>query len=277
MLDTIVHRWLRIPYSLHISHQTIQKRAKETVLLIHGIGDTGATWNKLYGRLPDDINVIAVDLLGFGSSPRPSWGVYDARTQAHCLLATYLRLRIHGQVSIVGHSLGSLVAIDFARRYPLLVRKLILCAPPIYQPSSDKKTRDERLRRLYAISIKKPDLLIKLYGLGQKIRLLGPSMQVTEDNAPMFVRTLQASIINQRTVDDIAKVKKPITIVHGIFDAFVVRSNLTSLRSTYSNIKLVEIAAGHNLSEAYIKEIVAALAGQPVIPSAKTSSVPQSV
>lgn len=260
MLDTIVHRWLRVPYVLNVRHLIKRDDAKQTVLLIHGLGDTGDLWKELFDELPANANIIAVDLLGFGKSPRPSWGMYDARTQARCLLATFVRLGISGPIQIVGHSLGSLVAIDFARRYPLPIRQLILCAPPIYR-RQDTKTKhvDDRLRELYAVAAKKPSFLINIYGLGQKMRLLNPSIEVNKDNIEMFVKALHASIINQRTIDDIAKVKVPITIVSGVFDPFIVRGNFVALRDRYSTIRLIDIPASHNISKQYRDEIVKAL------------------
>jgi len=260
MLDTIIHRWLRVPYALNVRQIIRHKQAKHTVLLIHGLGDTGDLWKELYDQLPEDLNIVAIDLLGFGNSPRPKWGVYNARTQARSLLATYLRLGIRGPVKIVGHSLGCLVAIDFARRYPLLMRQLVLCAPPIYHPQ-DKKMRhaDDRLRELYTIAAQKPSLLVNMYGIGQKLRLLNPSIQVTKDNIEMFVKSLHSSIINQRTIDDIAKVKVPITIINGVFDPFVIQGNLAGLRDKYANVQLVNIPAGHIISKPYRIEIIKAL------------------
>lgn len=261
MLDTVIHRWLRIPYALNIRHLKRRDNAKQTILLIHGIGDTGDLWKELFDALPSDANIVAVDLLGFGNSPRPKWGIYDARTQARSLLATYLRLGLRGPVRIVGHSLGCLVAIDFARRYPMLIKQLILCAPPIYRRKDARlQHADDRLRDLYDFASKKPLLLINLFSMGQKLRLLSPSVQVTEDNIEAFMKSLHASIINQRTIDDISKVKAPITIISGAFDPFIIHANLATLRDTYTNVQLVDVTAGHNISKAYRTEIVSALA-----------------
>ncbi len=260
MFDTFLHRWLHVPYPLNVRHIRREKNAKQTILLIHGIGDTGNMWNKLIDELPKEVNVIAVDLLGFGDSPRPSWDTYDARTQARSLLATYLRLGMSGPVTVVGHSLGSLVAIDFARRYPLLVQQLILCAPPIYQPQQAKPRQiDDILREIYALAAQQPELLVNAYEIGQKLHLINPSLEVTSDNIALFTRTLHASIINQRTIDDLAKVKVPITIISGLLDPFVIRGNFVTLRKQYNNIRLIDIPAGHSVNSRYQKEIIKTL------------------
>jgi cis-3-alkyl-4-acyloxetan-2-one decarboxylase len=85
--------------------------------------------------------VIVVDLLGFGDSPKPDWATYDARTQAQSLAKTLLGLGLTQRVVLVGHSMGSLVAVEFAKRYPALVKALVLCSPPLYNvdPRDDKR------------------------------------------------------------------------------------------------------------------------------------------
>jgi len=106
MQDRLIHRWLHIPYALHTRVINAKVKPIATVLFIHGMGNSGRAWNKVIDKLPNDIRVVTIDLLGFGQSPRPAWAVYSAKTQARSVLATLLRLRLQGPVIIVGHSLG---------------------------------------------------------------------------------------------------------------------------------------------------------------------------
>src|SRR5438094_99045 len=129
MMSAIIHRWLRLPYTLHVRYNKKPKKPHATVLFIHGLGNTGDAWKEVIDKLPDDIRVISIDLLGFGQSPRPNWAVYNAKTQARSVLATFLKLRLRTPVYVVGHSLGALVGIEVAKRYPLLVKGLVLCSP----------------------------------------------------------------------------------------------------------------------------------------------------
>lgn len=72
MLDVILHKWLRIPYALNVYSNRRVKRARASVLFIHGIGNSGAAWKQVVNKLPDDINIMTIDLLGVGKSPHPS-------------------------------------------------------------------------------------------------------------------------------------------------------------------------------------------------------------
>lgn len=262
MINTLVHRWLRMPYYLNVRHIHKARKSRITVLLIHGLGDTADMWQPVIDKLPQDVSVIAVDLLGFGDSPRPAWEAYNAKAQVRSLLATCLKLRVQGPMIIVGHSLGALVAVEFAKRYPLLTKSLILCSPPIYKqiPGTTKsKSPDMILRKLYNRAAAEPRTILRLYGLARATRMVPKSLLITEDNVQMLIASLKASIINQTTIDDIVKLNKPIKIINGLFDPLVVRSNLVVLAKQKQNITFKEISASHNITGTYAKEVAATI------------------
>lgn len=262
MSTTFWHRWFGIPYSLNIRHKRRIRKAQTTYLFLHGLGDTGDLWKNLVGKLPKNVNYLTFDLLGFGDSARPKWAKYDARAQARSVLATYLKQGITGPVTVIGHSLGALVAVEFARRYPLLTQELVLCSPPIYEkPSGSRipKRQEDILRSIYRKVSKTPKLIVHGYGLGRRIRLFTNSLNVVDENVDVFVKSLNASIINQRTIDDIARLNKPITILNGLLDPLVVRPNLVKLTKNNDNIKLIDVPASHSVVGLYEKAILKVL------------------
>ena len=259
MLDTIAHRWLRIPYSLNVHFADRPKNPRATILFIHGIGNTGGAWDEVVAKLPKDVYVVSIDLLGFGSSPSPSWALYDAKTQARSVLATIFKLRVTGPIIIVGHSLGSLVAIEIAKRYPLLVKSLILCSPPLY--SSVKKTSllpssDALLRKLYASAAKRPDDFLKLAAIAMKYDLINKSFNVTPENVDSYMSALQSMIINQTSLEDAAKLKVPTVVLKGTLDPFVVSKNLKELSKRNRNITLKTVIAGHEVKGLFVGAVV---------------------
>ena len=101
MWDRIIHHWLRVPYTLHTTVDRRVKKPKATVVFIHGIGHSGEAWQEVIDKLPNDIRIISIDLLGFGQSPKPHWAIYSVRLQARTFIATILRLRINGPISLI--------------------------------------------------------------------------------------------------------------------------------------------------------------------------------
>jgi len=97
------------------------------MLLIHGIGDNSTTWEGIHAKLAQRFTVIAPDLLGHGKSDKPR-ADYSAAAYANGMRDLLSVLDIE-RVTIVGHSLGGGVAMQFAYQFPQLVERLILvCA-----------------------------------------------------------------------------------------------------------------------------------------------------
>lgn len=256
--DTIWHRWLRVPYSLHVHRYHNPRRYRDTVILLHGIGNSIEAWKEISEYLPHDIRVVAVDLLGFGKSPKPSWVTYDTKTQARSVMKTLFSLGITGKTIFVGHSLGALVSIDIGRRYPLFVKKLILCSPPIYRPREKGRlipSRDDRLRKLYKIAKKHPKELIRLAPLATQVGLANKALHVDDKGINSYLKTLELSIVNQTALNSISKIKKPIVIFHGMLDPVVVGSNLKDLARKNSQIEFHSILTGHEIMGAYTKKL----------------------
>ncbi|MFE1956330.1 alpha/beta fold hydrolase, partial [Streptomyces sp. NPDC059524] len=94
------------------------------ILLIHGIGDSSDTWRDVMPGLARNYRVIAPDLLGHGASDKP---------RADYSLAAYANgmrdlLGVIGveRVTLVGHSLGGAVAMQFAYQFPERCERLVL-------------------------------------------------------------------------------------------------------------------------------------------------------
>lgn len=95
------------------------------VLLIHGIGDNSTTWAAIQTRLAERFTVIAPDLLGHGQSEKPHGGDYSVAAYANRMRDLLHVLDIE-RVTVIGHSLGGGVAMQFAYQFPQLVERLVL-------------------------------------------------------------------------------------------------------------------------------------------------------
>nr|WP_090274773.1 alpha/beta hydrolase [Mycolicibacterium komanii]CRL67712.1 alpha/beta hydrolase [Mycolicibacterium komanii] len=94
------------------------------ILLIHGIGDNSTTWETVQSKLAQRFTVIAPDLLGHGKSDKPR-ADYSVAAYANGMRDLLSVLDID-HVTVIGHSLGGGVAMQFAYQFPQLVDRLIL-------------------------------------------------------------------------------------------------------------------------------------------------------
>lgn len=96
------------------------------VVLLHGFLSSSLQWRGTLARCPD-LRLIAPDLPGHGLSALPRQPLTPAR-YTDALEAWADRLRL-GAVTLIGHSMGGMVAVDWAARHPSRVLGLGLCAP----------------------------------------------------------------------------------------------------------------------------------------------------
>lgn len=102
-------------------------------VLLHGLvsGNMAAWYSTLALPLSLTRRVVLYDLRGHGSSSIPAQG-FDLDHHIHDLSAVLeQRVGAQLQVDIIGHSLGALIALHFALRYPQRVRSLVLVDAPM--------------------------------------------------------------------------------------------------------------------------------------------------
>jgi pimeloyl-ACP methyl ester carboxylesterase len=102
---------------------------KNTLILIHGFGDTSHMWTPLFEEFGKDYTIIAPDMRGLGESSRPATG-YDKKTIAADIHELVKSLG-YQKIDLVGHDIGLMVAYAYAAQYPTDVRKLALLEAPI--------------------------------------------------------------------------------------------------------------------------------------------------
>uniref|UniRef100_A0A2P2PKX7 Valacyclovir hydrolase n=1 Tax=Rhizophora mucronata TaxID=61149 RepID=A0A2P2PKX7_RHIMU len=111
--------------------------AKEDVLFIHGFISSSAFWTEtLFPNFSkaakSTYRLLAVDLLGFGRSPKPRDSLYTLRDHLDMIERSVLEPYKVKSFHIVAHSLGCVLAIALAVKRPGSVKSLTLLAPPYY-------------------------------------------------------------------------------------------------------------------------------------------------
>jgi len=102
----------------------VQAGSGPALLLIHGIGDHHGTWSPLIADLAREYTVIAPDLLGHGLSDKPR-ADYSIAGYANGMRDLLTVLGID-RATLVGHSLGGGVAMQFAYQFPERCERLVL-------------------------------------------------------------------------------------------------------------------------------------------------------
>src|SRR4051794_41014655 len=96
----------------------------EVIVLIHGITGRSDQWRPAVDQLKATHTVLAPDLLGHGESAKPR-GDYSLGAYASAVRDTMVALG-HDRATIVGHSLGGGIAMQFAYQFPERCERLVL-------------------------------------------------------------------------------------------------------------------------------------------------------
>ena len=118
------------PQTLTVHGHQIAYRAAGSgpaLLLLHGLGCDSSTWLPALPRLAERYTVIAPDLLGHGRSDKPR-GDYSLGGYANGMRDLLTVLGIN-KVTVVGHSFGGGVAMQFAYQFPERTERMVLVAP----------------------------------------------------------------------------------------------------------------------------------------------------
>ena len=100
-----------------------------TVLLLHGKNFSAAYWEPTIRALLDKgFRVVAPDQIGFGKSSKPAAYQFTFQALARNTKELLDTLKI-GKVSVVGHSMGGMLALRFALLYPETMESLVLVNP----------------------------------------------------------------------------------------------------------------------------------------------------
>lgn len=105
------------------------KTGKAALVILHGITDSGMCWQRAGQALEEIFDVVLVDQRGHGQSQK-GLADYSAEAMAGDTAGLIRQLQL-GQVFVLGHSMGAVVALVLGGLYPELCRKLILVDPPL--------------------------------------------------------------------------------------------------------------------------------------------------
>ncbi|WZZ90955.1 hypothetical protein YC2023_119534 [Brassica napus] len=109
----------------------------ENVIFIHGFMGSSYFWTEtVFEHVKEDrYRLFAVDLLGFGESPKPRDSLYTLRDHVERIEKSVIEPYQLGSFHVVAHSMGCLIALALAAKHSTIVKSVTLVAPP-YFPSS---------------------------------------------------------------------------------------------------------------------------------------------
>lgn len=237
--------------------------SKPAVVFLHGAGFDHSTW-ALYTRwhAHNGFAVLAPDLPGHGlSGGKPLTSVAEMADWVAALIGASGAKNAR----LVGHSLGSLIAIETAARHPDVVSSLALIASAPAMPVSDALLEAARKGSPDAIA------MMTLWGFGSRAALggslspgnwmIGKSIRVLEANKPGVLYTDLAASNAYNATESAQKINAPVTIVLAERDLMTPAKNGKALAAMIQKAKTTVLpGAGHMLLAERPDEVLKAIA-----------------
>jgi pimeloyl-ACP methyl ester carboxylesterase len=251
---------------------TVRHDEQDPVLLVHGLGASTLSWDRVGQALSDDLGttVTAVDLPGFGRTRSP-----DRRASFDTHRAVVRGALEHlGPAIVAGNSMGGAISTSVAATDPDLVRGLVLVNAAYPRPSRnfDHLTRTAKFAALTAGRVATPLVAARARRLGPE-RLVDATLAfvIAEPDRldPELRERLVALAVERRhhpeaarsyaesggslfrylaggMRDDLAAVTSPTLVLHGRRDRLVPVSFARHVAETRSDWRYVEFAdCGH--------------------------------
>jgi pimeloyl-ACP methyl ester carboxylesterase len=240
------------------------------VILIHGIGSSSQIWARNIDPLAKNYRVFALDMIGFGQSekPKPAYGIADHVNCLHNFM-NYLHIE---KTSLVGHSIGGLIALDFCLAHPEMVDRLILVDSVVLRNSNPSFTErlicQSALGELFVLFrsklILKKFVTKEFYYRPELVRdeMLDPLMQA--DRAAVLKLTRTISRTDRR--EAVKGIRTPTLIIWGDEDHAIPRAHALLLQQIIpkSRCRILKEAGHHpqiEASEEFNQEVVKFLEG----------------
>ncbi|MBR5418652.1 alpha/beta hydrolase [Candidatus Saccharibacteria bacterium] len=258
MYDWFIHKVLKLPLRMRARMDRCSVSKPEiTVVFLHGIAASYSTWRHMMPELTKDkdlskVRFVALDLIGFGKSEKPKWYKYDYTSYRKTLTKTLRKLKINTPLVFCGHSMGCLIAMDYAENGDIMVDQLILISPPIIRSREAAAVQDQIYSKLYG-TLNQHTGSKAVGALASVVDSLS-SFEKKSLDTQAFRETMEKIILNKDNYALTTELKVPMEIIHGRLDPLVIGANLRSAEKQNSRIHLTETFGGHDIVGAKAKK-----------------------
>jgi 2-hydroxy-6-oxonona-2,4-dienedioate hydrolase len=227
------------------------------VLFIHGLGSSSATWGDIPETLSEYFHSIVVDLIGFGKSDKPK-ADYTVNYYSQFIRNFLEQIGIKDQdrITIIGHSLGGYIALDYAIGNKEKIDKLVLIdssgmlnhPTPLLEQYLDAALETDYFSRYRKVTRVFEDLLAEpsRYIPSKTIAFIGTMDEPYAKHA--FESAYRNSTTISRDLERLKQIKDiPCLIIWGKDDELIPSSHIDRFKSVLkeSQVEVID-NAGHS-------------------------------
>lgn len=258
------HKVLRQPIRMRSVYDNHVANPDLTVIFLHGIAADSGTWRMVFREASQEhslqkVRLVALDLLGFGRSLHASWLDYDYYDYTMAINRTIKHLKISGPIILVGHSMGALIAANYATNEHASIKplRLILVSPPVLLADELAHLPDKIYTKTYGSLHRIAKDVPAAETLAHFIQRFS-SFRSNYLKAPSFQKSMDNIILNRNNYKTFTSLKAPTLLLHGHFDPLVLGANLRRVaQRNLRYVKYQSVIGHHDISAGKRVKIIA--------------------
>jgi pimeloyl-ACP methyl ester carboxylesterase len=219
------------------------------LFLLHGIGSSAASWWPVIDALAERFRVYAPDWRGHGASDKPECGyaIADYARDLDALLDAYgYELPL-----VMGHSLGGMISLSWAKRHPAKARRLVIEDSPLRRHEDPQTLFDGWI----ALATQPVEVTAAHYKTQNpnwtKTESLRRAQNLASTNLAVFTELRDASLTDHSDrISPLSAIESPTLLVYGDVDTrgMVPAEDAVRFAATLPNASIVRIPGGtHSL------------------------------
>jgi len=124
------------PETMPLNYEIIGSGNKK-LIFIHGLTGSKNYWKRELETVSNTHQLLLVDLLGFGDSPKPN-DDYSLKTQLNALEKIITKENFNdGNTVIIGHSMGSIISLALLAEHSSWFEGVIITGLPVYKDKNE--------------------------------------------------------------------------------------------------------------------------------------------
>lgn len=230
---------VKLKTGINISYVEAGSPNGPAVIMLHGITDSSVSFREVLPLIDKKYRIYALDQRGHGDSDRPETG-YEMKDFASDV-AAFMDAKNIKKAIVVGHSMGSFVAMQTALDFPQRVKRLVLVGTA---PKANKPEVDEMVKAINDLTDPVPAGFAREFVISTSSPAVRADFvdALTAETMKLPARVWKGALAGALARDftsDLGRIKVPVTIFWGAKETFFVREDQDALTAGLPKSKLI--------------------------------------
>ncbi len=232
-------------------HINIYGKGSKNVIFLHGFLETMYIWDEFIKKFDNEYKILTIDLPGHGLSGYNK----EENSMSFCsgVIADVMDKLELKTATLVGHSMGGYIAIEFSKLYRSKVESLVLINSSPFADSEEKKgdrmreieiIKENKLMSIANISIPKMFAEENLKKFQNRVEEILAYTEIHDNEG--IISSIKGLMTRNDNLNFLKNADFPVLIISGLFDRFMTKERSEYLKKELPNVRFELLSnSGH--------------------------------